>query len=54
MHNTYEKHTKIALKIVWVGDYLLGSVGIPETHPFLFGITVTVVRTDYYCCGIRK
>jgi len=41
----YEKRTKIALKkwtllgsqkIVGVDDYLLGSVGIPETHPFLF------------------
>jgi len=43
-HNIYErKQTKIALKnghfweakkIVRVGDYLFGSVGIPKTHPF--------------------
>jgi len=47
-HNIYEsKQTKIALKkwallesqkIVRVGDYLLGLVGITETPPFLFGL----------------
>jgi len=28
-------------KIIRVGDYLLGSVTIPETHPFLFGLTMS-------------
>jgi len=45
-HTMYEKQTKIALesgnvgsqKIARFGDYLLGSVGIPEMHSLLFGV----------------
>jgi len=38
-------------KVVRVGDYLLGSVGIPKTDPFLFGLRVNTFQASKQLCS---